>query len=106
MSSPPPPRGRRWRLNWLLRWGGLAVCVLVAGVYVGGLWWVLSLNILWLALFLFAAPTALAWLSELRRRRRECLNHCTKCGYDLAGLDVNAAGGCPECGCGRDGKSA
>ena len=37
MSSSTTTRGRgrrRWRrLNWLLRWGGLAVCAVVAGVW-------------------------------------------------------------------------
>lgn len=165
--------GRRWRLNWMFRWGGLAVCALVAGVWVAShywqaYWWlprrlvviergsivcfgqlmrdalqdlvdlqlsrsgaypykatsgfevshaqvlhycrpVTSWRPHWNSTFwslplgnaflLAVAPTALFWRSELRRRHRERINHCFKCGYNLTGLADGAA--CPECGQGR-----
>ncbi|MCC6322221.1 MAG: hypothetical protein IT438_12380 [Phycisphaerales bacterium] len=53
---------------------------------------------LWFPLLLAAAPTALAWRSELRRRRRERGGKCAKCGYDLAGLARGGGAACPECG--------
>lgn len=50
---------------------------------------------LWLLIALLAGPTLLLWQRERRRPRP---GHCP-CGYDLAGLALEAV--CPECG--RDG---
>lgn len=49
---------------------------------------------IWFVLTVGMPATALACRSEFRRRRNR-INHCIKCGYDLAGLNSNAA--CPEC---------
>lgn len=45
----------------------------------------------WVLFLALALPTAYAW----HRCRRFGPGHCSKCGYDLAGI---AVGICPECG--------
>lgn len=47
---------------------------------------------LWMPIVVFAIPTAYAWY---RCRRRPSPDQCSKCGYDLAGIEAHV---CPECG--------
>ncbi len=50
---------------------------------------------LWLASVAFAVPVGATWvICFRRRRRREKLGLCVKCGYDLRGSKER----CPECG--------
>ncbi len=46
-------------------------------------------------LYLLAAPFVISSTVMFVRSRRALPGHCTKCGYDLAGLK---SGTCPECG--------
>jgi hypothetical protein len=32
-------RRLRARVNWAMRWGGLLACLVLAGLYIGNLWW-------------------------------------------------------------------
>jgi hypothetical protein len=66
----------------------------------------LPMRPLWRGLVInIAAWAGLLWLVtlgpfEIRRIARQARGRCLHCGYDLRG---EAEGGCPECGCSRDG---
>lgn len=52
---------------------------------------------IWILLALAMVPTGLLWRAEFRAaRRRRLVGHCMSCGYNRAGLNVDAM--CPECG--------
>jgi hypothetical protein len=50
----------------------------------------------WMFFLAAGVPTALAWRSVLRLRRRIAAGVCARCGYDRRGLAGSAR--CPECG--------
>lgn len=73
------------RLPRVLKWVGLAGCVLL---FFGNWYFLIPL---WVPLFILTLPTGCAWYFY----RRPPFGHCQRCEYDLTG---NVSGVCPECG--------
>lgn len=143
------------RIRKTIKWGGAAVTVLLAAVWIGSQWWNinwydpsrefdvhlmagtvgwsyremwslygrvtpgwtlerfdlslewgvhyriengrLSFRVpLWPLVFAGCVATIAAWRLDMLARRHARLKFCAKCGYDLAGIAMDAK--CPECG--------
>ena len=59
-------------------------------------WWTRVLIPIWLPAVVMCSAAMTAWRLDTVARRRARVGHCTKCGYDRAGIAGDAK--CPECG--------